>query len=129
MVLGSTLKINYGGVEEEYESLDEVIARFIEPMNDIVKDIVATPHRKFISGSMAEATSKLQEKVEPRGKDKAAYGIHFASEKEPGKFCLSFLEAHKRIKQFKLRVTPHGYVLLIFTRLLKFTIAICVLLL
>ena len=108
MVLGSLLKITYDGVEEDYESLEEIIARFIEPMNDLVKEIVSKPHKKFVAGTMAEATAKLQAQVQPIGQQRGAYGIHIAAENEPGKFCLSFLEAYKRIKQHKLRVTPRG---------------------
>ena len=108
MVLGSLLKITYAGVKEEYESLEEIIARFVEPMNDLVKEIISTPHKKFISGSMPDATSKLRARVQPVGRERGAYGIHLAGENEPGKFCLSFLEAYKGIKQHKLRVTPAG---------------------
>ena len=77
-------------------------------MNDLVKEIVSKPHKKFVAGTMAEATAKLQAQVQPIGQQRGAYGIHIAAENEPGKFCLSFLEAYKRIKQHKLRVTPRG---------------------
>jgi hypothetical protein len=41
VLLGKRLVLD----SEEYEALDEIIARFISPMNDLVRDMTA--YRKF----------------------------------------------------------------------------------
>lgn len=50
-VVGSKLTIGYGAQGsaspgEDFESLDEIIARFIEPMNDLTREVTGSNHTK-----------------------------------------------------------------------------------
>mmetsp|Transcript_11633 Transcript_11633/g.14960 ORF Transcript_11633/g.14960 Transcript_11633/m.14960 type:complete len:1328 (-) Transcript_11633:11-3994(-) len=119
--LGETLMITYGangshGTEtEEYESIDEIAGRFIERMNDLVREVTGHPitgegaHSKFIKGQASEVIQILLNRVIPMGTLKTTYGVHIDAG-HPGWFVLSMQEAHKPSpKQVFIRVTPEGF--------------------
>lgn len=84
---------------EIYEDLDEILARFIGPMNDLVDDV--TQHAKFRSGTKLEIENELKELKEKNPKG-FPYLLRFTSEfpgclviiyitnKTPRKVCAQF---------------------------------------
>lgn len=87
-----------------YESIDELIGRYIEPMNDNVDSVVN--HRKFLNKSEDDVDEKLQEmkKAQPKG-------FHYLlcwGEKYPGSFSLRFIRT-STVRYHRFDVTPDGY--------------------
>jgi transcription elongation factor SPT6 len=101
--LGQSLRIG----AEEYEDLDEIIARFVNPMASHARDIV---NYKYFMGGLGGSRAKADEYLrEEKGKNsnKIHYAIH-PSREFPGKFVLSYLPGSKVQHEF-LTVTPDGF--------------------
>ena len=104
--LGSSLMIG----NEEFEDLDEIIARHITPMASHARDLINFKYYRTITGKgkeKREAAKDLltQEKRAHPGK------IHYfvsASEELPGKFMLSYMPRHKPMHEY-ITVLPDGF--------------------
>lgn len=99
MALGKYLFIN----DEKFEELDEILARYIEPMVARVHEIINS--HKFFPGTEAEADAKLShdKSINP---NTIAYCFRPAYE-QPGKFVLSF-RAGATTKNEYISVSPNG---------------------
>jgi len=99
--LGATLVIQNSG--SRFEDLDEIIARFVDPMVQYSKSIIAFQAFRF--GDEKEIDDLLQiEKSQNR--NKIPYFLSFA--KTPGIFIFSYLP-NDRIHREPFSVTPDGY--------------------
>jgi len=109
--IGNKLKIK----DEIYESIDELIGRYIEPMNDNVDAVVN--HRKFLKKSETEVDEKLKEmkKAQPKG---FYYSLCW-SDKYPGSFSLRFIRS-TMTRYHRIDVIPDGYVWRTSEKLRKF---------
>lgn len=83
--LGDTLLIH--GEREAYSDLDEIFARYIEPMNDLVKQMVSS--KFFRAGSKEEVDEWLRKEM-TENPGRIPYAIRFYH-KFPGYFILSWL--------------------------------------
>lgn len=101
--LGQSLWIG----NDEFEDLDEIIARYVNPMASHARDLINFKY--FITtlgGSRQRADEYLLEE-----KAKNANKIHYflqASKEYPGKFLLSYLPRAKPAHEF-VTVTPDGF--------------------
>ena len=84
---------------EKYESIDELLGRYIAPMNDFVEELVN--HRKFLDLSEDEVDEKLmeQKKSTPKSIPYALYWLD--PQLYPGYASLRFFAS----------VTPRGHVI------------------
>lgn len=101
--LGHSLWIS----SEEYEDLDEIIARHINPMASHARDILG--FRYYVS-SLGGSRSKAEEYLTEERK-KNSNKIHYiiqASKEFPGKFMLSYFPRKKVVHEF-ITVTPDGF--------------------
>jgi hypothetical protein len=83
--LGDVLKIK--GEKEPYSDIDEIFARYIEPMNDLVAQMIS--YRSFREGSKEEVDSWLQQEIS-NNPTRIPYCIRFYH-KQPGYFVLTWL--------------------------------------
>ena len=86
---------------EEYEDLDEIISKFVEPLYSRVLDVKS--HKKFLRGTKKEVSAQLKEQVE-KGEYKYAKAAFSLDEQHPGYLRLSYLKpkqgsspSHERI--------------------------------
>ncbi|CAG0900948.1 unnamed protein product [Cyprideis torosa] len=101
--LGQSLWIG----SEEFEDLDEIIARHIHPMAAHARDILSYKYYKDTDGGKKDVAEKiiLEEKAANPNK------IHYlltASKDFPGKFMLSYCPRSKVVHEF-VTVTPDGF--------------------
>ncbi|GAB0093481.1 Transcription elongation factor SPT6 [Sergentomyia squamirostris] len=92
---------------EEFEDLDEIIARYVNPMASYARDLLNYKYyRDTIQGLKDKAEELLKEE-----KTKNATKIHYflsASKNYPGKFLISYLPVNK-CKHEYVTVTPDGF--------------------
>ncbi len=101
--LGQSL---YIGVEE-FEDLDEIIARYVNPMASHARDIISY---KYYVGALGGSRQKADEYLREE-KKKNANKIHYAihpSKEFPGKFIMSYLPGSKVQHEF-ISVNPEGF--------------------
>lgn len=98
--IGQTLVIK----EENYENIDELIARFVDPMNSLVDDVVR--YKYFKSGQLEEVQEDLikQKKEHP---SRIPYSIHLYN-KFPGCFSITFI-ARETPHSCHMEVKPGGF--------------------
>jgi transcription elongation factor SPT6 len=97
--IGNTLKIK----DEAYGSIDELLARFIAPMNERVEEL--TTYRKFLHFSEADVDEKLRDM-----KKENAEGVFYFlcwNEKFPGYASLRFIFNTPR--DHAIGITPDGF--------------------
>ncbi|DBA03617.1 TPA: hypothetical protein N0F65_006796 [Lagenidium giganteum] len=80
--------------EEVYENIDELIARFVDPMNELVDDVLKYKYYKSMSIEEVHEELIMQKKAHP---SRVPYILHVYS-KFPGCFSITFIA----------RVTPHS---------------------
>lgn len=98
--IGNVLKIK----NETYGSIDELLGRYIAPMNDYVEELIN--HRKFLDLPEDEVDEKLQE---AKKKNPAAIPYHLCwMEMHPGYGSLRFLLA-KTPRHHPVGISPKGY--------------------
>ncbi|XP_045599264.1 transcription elongation factor SPT6 [Procambarus clarkii] len=92
---------------EEFEDLDEIIARYISPMASNVRQILEYKYYKeSIMGNKEKAAELLKEE---KKKNPKTIPYIFSPRKDlPGKFLLSYLPRVKVIHEF-VTVTPEGF--------------------
>ncbi|TMW63289.1 hypothetical protein Poli38472_002230 [Pythium oligandrum] len=88
--LGEKLMIK----EETFDSIDELVARFVDPMNDLVREVVQFKYFKNISLEEVHEDLIKQKKAHP---SRIPYIIHLYN-KFPGCFSITFIA----------RTTPHS---------------------
>lgn len=101
--LGSSLWIG----NDEFEDLDEIVARHITPMAAYARDLLGY---KYYNGSAGGMRDKMEEFLKEE-KDKNPKKIHYlmsASQNYPGKFMLSYWPKGK-IRHEYVTVTPDGF--------------------
>ena len=101
--LGQSLWIR----NEEFEDLDEIIARHVNPMAAHARDVAAFKYYRDCDGGKKEKAEDIikQYKREQPGK------IHYilsASKEFPGKFLLSYMPRNK-VRHELVTVTPDGF--------------------
>ena len=101
--LGESLMIG----NEEFEDLDEIIARHITPMASHARDLLNFKYYKDTDGGKRDVAEKMlkQDKQSAPGK------IHYfmsASKELPGKFMLSYMPRHKARHEY-ITVLPDGF--------------------
>ena len=101
--LGQSLWIR----NEEFEDLDEIIARHVNPMAAHARDVVAFKYHRDCDGGKKERAEDIikQDKKAQPGK------IHYilsASREFPGKFMLSYMPRNK-VRHELVTVTPDGF--------------------
>ncbi len=99
--IGNTLKIN----NEVYGSIDELLARFIAPMNDRVEEL--TTHRKFKPDLDTDVDEKLRGLRASGGKGAFYYFLCW-SEKHPGYASLRYICTTNPRSHF-IKITPEGF--------------------
>ncbi|GBG67753.1 hypothetical protein CBR_g879 [Chara braunii] len=98
--LGKTLSIG----DETYEDLDEVVARYVEPLVTKIRDMLK--YRKFKRGTKVEVDDQLkQEKMEKPGV--IPYYVSVSYE-HPGAFILSYIRNVNPHHEY-ISVSPKGY--------------------
>lgn len=101
--LGSSLLIN----NEEFEDLDEIIARHVQPMAGYARDLTSFRYFREAEGGKREVIEKLLTEEKKRNPSKIHYVISSCRE-FPGKFLLSYLPRVKARHEF-ITVTPDGF--------------------
>ncbi|KAI8507404.1 Transcription elongation factor SPT6 [Branchiostoma belcheri] len=101
--LGQSLWIN----NEEFEDLDEIIARHIQPMASFVRDLTNHKYYQAAEGGKREAIEKIIRDEKKKAPSKIPYIIS-ASKEYPGKFLLSYQPKTSPRHEF-VTVTPDGF--------------------
>ncbi|KAM4046625.1 transcription elongation factor SPT6 [Anomaloglossus baeobatrachus] len=101
--LGSTLWIN----TEEFEDLDEIIARFVQPMASFARDLI---NHKYYQDCNCGDKKKLEELLIKTKKEKPTFIPYFmcACKELPGKFLLGYQPRAKPRVEY-VTVTPEGF--------------------
>jgi hypothetical protein len=103
--IGTRLSIGKGD-KYVFEDLDEVVARFVQPMLRHVREI--TTHKNWRFGGDAEIQSMLYAEKQ-NDRNKIPYFLHFATSKERiGAFQFSFLP-NTNVKSSSIVVVPEGF--------------------
>nr|CAI5827545.1 unnamed protein product [Callosobruchus analis] len=100
--LGKSLWIG----NEEFEDLDEIIARHVTPMASHARDLLTFRYYKEFNGARDKAEEYLKEERKKNG-SKIHYVIS-AAKSIPGKFMLSYLPRDKVSHEY-ITVTPEGF--------------------
>ena len=90
---------------ERFDDLDELIARYIEPLVENVREMEA--HRKFADERGADVLEKTLKAEKAATPGSIPYRLSPTS-KTPDHFALSYLPKQKVIKEY-VKVAPNGY--------------------
>ncbi|XP_018906474.2 transcription elongation factor SPT6 isoform X2 [Bemisia tabaci] len=101
--LGQTLLIG----NEEFEDLDEIIARHINPMAAYCRDIFSFRYYRNTDGGLKDKAEEIIKEERKKNPSKIHYIIS-VSKNYPGKFLLSYLP-RTRCKHEYVTVTAEGY--------------------
>lgn len=107
--LGTSLFIG----SEEFEDLDEIIARYINPMASYARDLITFKYYRSALGGAREAreardkAEELLKEEKKRNPNKIHYFI-YTSKSYPGKFMISYLPRNS-CKHEYVSVTPEGF--------------------
>uniref|UniRef100_A0A8B9MYW9 SPT6 homolog, histone chaperone and transcription elongation factor n=1 Tax=Accipiter nisus TaxID=211598 RepID=A0A8B9MYW9_9AVES len=101
--LGSTLWIN----TEEFEDLDEIVARYVQPMASFARDLL---NHKYYQDCNGGDKKKLEELLIKTKKEKPTFIPYFISACKdlPGKFLLGYQPRGKPRIEY-VTVTPEGF--------------------
>lgn len=100
--LGQSLWIG----NEEFEDLDEIIARHVTPMASFARDLLAYKYYRNSEGGMKDKMEEFLKEEKKKNANKIHYFLS-ASKNYPGKFLLSYLPKGK-IRHEYCTVTPEG---------------------
>ncbi|KAG6967298.1 hypothetical protein JG687_00004348 [Phytophthora cactorum] len=98
--IGQTLIIK----EEKYENIDELIARFVDPMNSLVDDVVRYKYYKNAPKESVEEDLIKQKKEHP---SRIPYALHVYT-KFPGCFSITYI-ARETPRSCHMEVKSGGY--------------------
>lgn len=101
--LGQSLWIG----NEEFEDLDEIIARYITPMAAYARDLLGYKYYRDSAGGMKDKMEELLKEEKKKNPNKIHYFLS-GSKNYPGKFLLSYLPRGK-IRHEYVTVTPEGF--------------------
>lgn len=101
--LGSSLWIG----EEEFEDLDEIIARYVTPMAAHARDLLSFKYYKETEGGLKDKMEEILKDEKKKNASKIHYFVSVAKN-YPGKFLLSYLPRSKCRHEY-VTVTPEGY--------------------
>lgn len=101
--LGQSLWIG----NEEFEDLDEIIARHVTPMAAYARDLLGYKYYRDSAGGMKDKMEELLKEEKKKNAGKIHYFLS-ASKNYPGKFLLSYLPRGK-IRHEYVSVTPEGF--------------------
>ncbi|XP_054274705.1 transcription elongation factor SPT6-like isoform X1 [Macrosteles quadrilineatus] len=101
--LGTSLWIG----NEEFEDLDEIIARYVNPMAAHARDLFAFRYYKDTEGGLKDKAEEFLKEEKKKNPQKIHY-IVSVSKNYPGKFLLSYLPRNK-CKHELITVTPEGF--------------------
>ncbi|XP_038670173.1 transcription elongation factor SPT6 [Scyliorhinus canicula] len=101
--LGQSLLIN----NEEFEDLDEITARFVQPMASFARDLL---YHKYYQDCSGGDRKKMEELLSKSKREKPSFIPYYvsASKELPGKFLLGYQPRAKPRVEF-VTVTPEGY--------------------
>ncbi|XP_055514099.1 transcription elongation factor SPT6 isoform X2 [Leucoraja erinacea] len=101
--LGQSLLIN----NEEFEDLDEITARFVQPMASFARDLI---YHKYYHDCNGGDRKKMEELLTKSKREKPSFIPYYvaASKELPGKFLLGYQPRAKPRVEF-VTVTPEGY--------------------
>uniref|UniRef100_A0A2K6E9W2 Transcription elongation factor SPT6 n=1 Tax=Macaca nemestrina TaxID=9545 RepID=A0A2K6E9W2_MACNE len=107
--LGATLWIN----SEEFEDLDEIVARYVQPMASFARDLLNHKYYQDCSGGDRKVNivyQKLEELLIKTKKEKPTFIPYFicACKELPGKFLLGYQPRGKPRIEY-VTVTPEGF--------------------
>ena len=97
--IGRTLKIK----DEEFGSIDEILGRYIAPLNDRVEEV--TNHRKFIDKLMSEVDTYLKQQKEKTSGP--VYNLCW-NEERPGSISLRYITG-RNVRHHNITLTPEGF--------------------
>ncbi|XP_071770742.1 transcription elongation factor SPT6-like [Centroberyx gerrardi] len=102
--LGHTLWIN----NEEFEDLDEITARYVQPMAAFARDLLG--HKYFQECSGGDRKGKMEEVLVKSKKEKPTFIPYYVSacRELPGKFLLGYQPRGKPRIEF-VTITPEGF--------------------
>lgn len=106
--VGNKLEIKESDMLGQYFSdLDEIYARYVEPLNDFTSTMVSNSH--FRSGNIETVESFLRTEIE-RNPDRIPYCIRFEPNL-PGVFVLTWYMKNSRetVKKERIYVRPEGF--------------------
>lgn len=101
--LGSSLWIG----NDEFEDLDEIIARHVTPMAAYARDLLGYKYYRDTAGGMKDKMEEMLKEEKKKNANKIHYFLS-ASKNYPGKFLLSYLPRGK-IRHEYVTVTPDGF--------------------
>lgn len=101
--LGQSLWIG----NEEFEDLDEIIARHVTPMAAYARDLLGYKYYRESAGGMKDKMEEMLKEEKKKNANKIHYFVS-ASKNYPGKFLLSYLPSGK-IRHEYVSVTPEGF--------------------
>ncbi|KAL1488885.1 hypothetical protein ABEB36_014678 [Hypothenemus hampei] len=101
--LGKSLWIG----NEEFEDLDEIIARHVNPMASYARDLLYFRYYKDTGGGQKDKAEEYIKEEKKRNPSKIHY-IVSAAKNFPGKFLLSYLP-RARVKHEFITITPDGF--------------------
>lgn len=107
LALGSplTVEIVPSKKSEKYDDLDELAARYLDPVRDLLQKLAA--HRKFRLGSWEVLQDQLRTEKQRNDPRMAAY-LLAADTSKPGLFFLGFIVSANPHREY-FTVTPEGY--------------------
>ncbi|XP_046863856.1 transcription elongation factor SPT6-like [Xenia sp. Carnegie-2017] len=101
--LGKSLWIE----NEEFEDLDEIIARHIQPMASFARDILSHKYYKDTEGGSINTMQEVLKAEKTKNPKRIPYFLS-ASKEFPGKFLLGYMPRNKPRTEY-VSVTPDGY--------------------
>ncbi|XP_038075728.1 transcription elongation factor SPT6-like isoform X2 [Patiria miniata] len=101
--LGTSLWIG----SEEFEDLDEIIARHVQPMAAYVRDTMQHKYYRDTEGGKRDAMEKVISAEKRKQPSRIPYFMSFSKE-YPGKFLLSY-QPRSKVRHEYVTITPEGY--------------------
>lgn len=101
--LGKSLWIG----NEEFEDLDEIIARHVNPMAGYARDLLTYKYYKETGGGLKDKAEEMLKEDKKRNANKIHY-IFSVAKNYPGKFLLSYLPRVK-VRHEYVTITPDGF--------------------
>lgn len=101
--LGKSLIIN----GDEFEDLDEIIARHIQPMAAFARDIFNFKNYRDSHGGKKDVLEKILYEEKKKAPSRIPYYLS-ATKQYPGKFMLSYMPRTKPQHEY-ISITPEGY--------------------
>ena len=93
--------------QQEYEDLDEILARFIQPMAALARELISHKVYRPANGGDKKTLEKLLSDERKKNPKRIPYFLS-ALKKSPGKFCLAYQPGSKQIVEY-FSITPDGY--------------------